>query len=540
MRKGFLLVVISIILASLTLWGSRVLFKKEKKTKPQALRIALPSDVSTLHFASGSKGCSINSSHVMTLLFDGLTRRDENDLPELAIADSITISEDQKTYTFHLRDCRWSDGEEVTAYDFEFAWKKVLCPESKEITQAPFFYYPIKNAEKRLQGKVKCKDLGIHVIDNKTLQVDLEYPAPYFLHLVASPYFFPAPKHVAKEDPDWATQGDLVCNGPFKLVKREHQSEISLSKNPSHWDSDHVYLEEIKIYVVQNSSTALGMFEKGDLDWIGSPFVRISFDISYKTLGHHAEDCLVYWLAVNTEKFPLNNEKLRRALSLAIDRESITENVFYKLAEPLMSVLPHSMSLKKEPYFEDHNSLSAKKLFEEALDELGISLEELPEIELGYVADLEIHHRTTQAIQDQWRKVLGIKNIYLHPVEYNVYFDNVTKGDYEIGFMGWASHVLDPLFILNSFKEQSDPMNKTRWENDEFKSLLNKSNFVLSHLERSNLLIQAETLLMEEMPVVPICSLKKWFAKNPKLKGEKLSRLQCVDFKSAYFEEDLN
>ncbi|WP_420421113.1 peptide ABC transporter substrate-binding protein [Simkania sp.] len=379
--------------------------------------------------------------------------------------------------------------------------------------------------------------MGIHVQDEKTLVVELEYPTPYLLELMASPQFFPAPSHIAKSDPEWATKPGIVCNGPYTLEKWRMNSELLLSKNTAYWDKSHVYIDNIEIYVMPHSATVLSMYQLGELDWVGSPFMRVSHDISYKLLTELHEDALVYWLAFNTEKPILNHPKFRKALSYAIDRKSITDNVFYQSATPLMAALPSSMSLKEMPYFQDNNQELAKQYLQEALEELELSLEDLPIIYLGYVADLEIHHRTTQAIQDQWRSVLGITNIQLHPVEYNVYFDDVTIGNYDIGFMGWASHVNDPLFILNSFKNKSELINKTNWENNEFQCLLDISEYSASKKARNCLLSEAESILMDEMPIIPICSMKKRFAKNPKLKGVNISNLQSVDFKSAYFED---
>jgi len=511
--------------------------QKPKQESKQILRFALPSDISTLHFASSSKGCSINSSHVMSLLFDGLMRRDENDIPKLAIAKKIDISEDRKTYVFHLRDCYWSDGVKVTAYDFEYAWRNVIDPDTETTTQTPFFYYPIKNAKKCFVGEISCDCLGITIPDDQTLIVELEYPAPYFLDLIASPQFLPAPIHYAKKNHNWATTAEIVCNGPYTLKKWHHNSELLLSKNPDYWDQEHVYLDEIEVCIIPNSSTVLSMFEKGQLDWIGSPFIRMSYDISRDLLDQQYEDALVYWIAFNTDKPVLSNQKFRKALAYAINRKSITDNIFSQSATPLMAVLPHSMSLKDEPYFEDANIALAQQYLREALQELSLPIESLPEIQLGYVADLEIHHRTTQAIQDQWRTVLGIKNIVLQPIEYNVYFDNVTYGNYDMGFMGWASHIHDPLFILNSFKNKAELMNKVNWENERFKYLLDASEYAASKTERHHLLSLAEAILIDEMPIIPICSLKKQFAKNPKLRGEHISNLQAVDFKTAYFED---
>ena len=513
-------------------------FGKKKGTRDMnILRIALPSDVSTLHFSSSSKGSLLNASYVITMLFEGLMRKDEKGLPQFAIAHKVDISRDKKKYTFHLKDCEWSDGVKVTAHDFEYSWKKAIDPSSKTITPSPYYYYPIKNAKRCLLGEALIEDVGIQVVDDKTLLVELEYPAPYFLEIVAHPFFFPVPKHVAENNPQWAIGPGLICNGPFKLQEWKKNSRLFLVKNLCYVDQENVYLSGIDISIVPSSQTALYLFQKGELDWTGSPFFSMSYDISHDLLNENHEDIMISWIAINTDKYPFNNKKLRQALSYSVNRSAITENVFDHSAVPRMSALPHAIRLTNRGYFRDNDTELAKKCFQEALDELGLTIEQLPEIELSFIANVEYESRIVQAVQDQWRTVLGIQKVRLKPYEENVYLNHVTSGNYDLGFMCRISLISDPLFILNCFRSKSDLMNKTNWENEEFRQLLEQSDFALGDIERTNILIQAETLLMDEMPVIPICSLNKRFAKNPKLKGEFVPPVPAIDFKSAFFEQ---
>jgi oligopeptide transport system substrate-binding protein len=278
------------------------------------------------------------------------------------------------------------------------------------------------------------------------------------------------------------------------------------------------------------------MFINKQLDWVGSPFYGISYDISYDLIDEYFEDSVVSCILINTEKFPLNNKKIRQALAYAIDREAITDNVFHYSATPSTSILPIPIRVQKDPCFRENEAI-AKKFFLEALEELELLPTDFPDLELNYLANIEIANRIAQAIQDQWRKVLGIKNIYLVAHEYNSYFDLLTRKNYSLGLTNWTCFAFDPIFILNDFKYKSLLMNKTNWENPHYQKLLDQADRTLEKTTRQVFLNNAETLLMDEMPIIPICSLKKRFAKNPKLKGEVLSKLQFVDFKSAYFEE---
>lgn len=511
--------------------------QSNKSVSQNILKAPLYFDISTLHYCASNKGSYVNSSQVIPYVFEGLMRRGEGDIPKPAVAHHVDISDDQKTYTFYLKETKWSDGTPVTAYDFEYAWKMLIDPLSKSITALPELFHPIKNAEKFLQKNCSSEDLGITALDEKTLSVELEYPAPYFLDIVSSPFLYPAPKHIVEKDPKWCTKPGFVCNGPFMLSKWHINSEIQLVKNPSYWDQEHVYLDGINLLVCQNHQTALDLFENGSLDWVGDPFMRISYDCSYRTLTEKAPDNMVYFFVFNTEKYPFNNNKFRKALSYAIDRSSIVENVFHDGAQPALSALPFPLRLQTTPYFQDNNPNLAKHLLQEALEEMGETFQSLPEIELLYMPEVEFAKKICLAIQDQWRTNLGFKISLRGLLGWNEYVDSIQKGEYMIAITGAIPPISEPSFVLQIFKNKKDLCNRCNWENDTYKDLLQKSKYTQEKEERSKFLIRAEEVLMDEMPILPICSMNKSYAKNPKLKGEQLSQLQFVDFKSAYFED---
>ncbi len=501
------------------------------------LRVALNADISTLNFASSSKGSKINAAHGISMLFEGLTRLGEDDVVEPAIAKSYTVSSNKRTYIFYLKECYWNDGEPVKSSDFAYAWKMCMDPNSKSLTISPFYYHPIKNSEKYILGECDESEIGITCPDDKTLVVELEYPAAYFLDLVASPLFYPAPRHIAEEDPHWAEKPGIVCNGPFCLTSWKHESELIFKKNAYYWDAENVRLEHVYFYIIPDGTTALNMFRKGELDWIGSPFYRLSYDISKDVLIEGGADSAGCWISLNIEEYPLNNKNFRKALAYALDRKSIAENIFHHTGTSSTGMIPHCMRLQANEYFEDNDPNRAKRHLKQALDELNTKTEHLPEIEILYIGDVELLKRMTQAMQDQWRQVLGITNIRIRAVEHNLFASTTVKGQYQMCISPLQTFVFDPVFFLNAFKERSNNINKTNWEHSEFKKLFNKSEHALDESERKRLLIEAETLLMEEMPIIPVCSLRKRYAKNQKLKGEKVSSLQSVDFKYAYFED---
>lgn len=536
--KKFALIggVVFILLLGIFLMRNKNLVSHET-FKNNILKTALYSDITTFHFSSSNKGSYVNSSYIMPWIFEGLMRRGEHDIPELAIAEKVDISRDQQKYTFYLRDAFWSDGTPITAYDFEYAWKKLIDPSSKSLTTVPELFYPIKNVRQFIAGLCNFEDVGVNIIDAKTILLELEYPTHYFLEIACSPFLFPAPKHIAEKDPGWADKPELVCNGPFKLKKRCLNSEILLVKNSHYWDQKHVYLDGIDVYIVQDHQTALNLFEKGELDWVGAPFMRMPYENSHKLLNRRADDAIIYFFVFNNEKYPFTNQKFRKALSYALDRMAIIDNVFHDTATPTTSALPFSLRLQNSPFFQDNNVILARKLFEEALEELEIDLDDLPEIELLYNANTEFSKQLCLAAQDEWRKKLNFKVNVRGLMGWNIYIDTLQKGDYQMAITGTMPPIFDPLFVLQIFENKSSLENRCNWENERFKDLLSQSNHSLGELERAKILIKAEEILIDEMPIIPMCSMKKSFAKNPKLNGERLSYTQFVDFKSAYFEK---
>ncbi|WP_194848023.1 peptide ABC transporter substrate-binding protein [Candidatus Neptunochlamydia vexilliferae] len=523
-----------ILLAILLIAGCLIFFQKCHFDKSeQTLRISLVSDVQSMDI---SQSHDTNSEQVISLVFEGLMRKDSNGVPQLALAKEVIISEDQKTYTFHLRETKWSDGTPLTAHDFEYSWKRSMDPHSKFVCRSPYYFYDIKKGKASLKGEVSSQEVGVRAIDPNTLVVDLEHPTPYFLELTTLSFFFPIPKHIAENNPKWGTTIPLICNGPFHPDHWKRNDSIHLTKNLHYWDCSHVYLDGISISIINDPLTTLFMFEKGELDWVGSPFVRVSYDTSSETLNQEYDDVLIYWFNINTQKYPFNHQKIRQALSYAIDRKSIVSNVFHQAGIPRASILPPAITLSEKPLFQDNDPNQAKKLFEEALYELNLTRKTFPEITLSYVANVEIHHRIAQAIQDQWRDALGIHKVTLKQTEWNIHYDALCRGDYDVGFLAWNVSVLDPIFILEIFRNRDNTNNTSFWEDPHYITLLDQAKASLSPVQRTHLLKQAEEHLLEQMPVIPICSLKKRFAKNPTLKGETLLPLQLIDFKSAYFE----
>lgn len=505
----------------------------EKSGEPKVLRINLHSEPPT---ADPGLAEDSTSGTVVRAAFDGLTRTGSDGKPMNSAAESVEVSQDLKTYTFKIRDAKWSNGDPVTAKDFEYAWKRVLDPK----TAANYAYqlYYIKNGEKANKGEVGLDQVGVKALDDKTLQVELENPTPYFLELTSFYTYFPVDQKVVSADPKWATEAKThVGNGPFKLESWEHKSKLVLVKNDNYWDKDTVKLDKIEFSMVEDENTELSMFDNGELDWAGAPFSSLPTDAipALKESGKMTIQPIAgtYWYKFNTEKPPFNNVKIRKAFAYAIDRQSIIDNVTQTNQKPAMGAVPDSMSLNPNGYFKDHDVETAKTLLAEGMKELGLT--KLPPITLSYNTS-EGHKKIAEAIQDQWKKTLGV-DVKLENTEWKVYIENLHQGKFQIGRMGWLGDFNDPINFLELFKEKNGGNNDTRWENPKFKELLNKSALEGDAEKRKAILKEAEAVMMDDMPVMPIYFYTNSWVKKDEVKGVQVDGLGQVDFKWATIEK---
>ncbi|MGO0058958.1 peptide ABC transporter substrate-binding protein [Brevibacillus fluminis] len=503
-----------------------------KNNGPQTLRLNLHSEPPTLDPGIAEDS---TSGAVIRATFDGLTRTGQDGKPHESVAEKVDVSPDMLTYTFHLRDSKWSNGDPVTAKDFEFAWKRALDP--KTASNYAYQLYYIKNGEKFNKNQAKIDDVGVKALDDKTLQVTLENPTPYFLELTAFYTYYPVDQKVVTADPKWATEAKThVGNGPFKVEAWEHKSKLTLVKNDNYWDKDAVKLDKIDFSMVEDENTELSMFDNGELDWAGAPLSTIPTDAmqSLKDSGklNIQPIAATYMYKFNTTKAPFNNAKIRKAFAYAIDRQSIIDNVTQAEQAPATGLVPTSMILNKDGYFKDHDVETAKKLLAEGMKELGIT--KLPPITLSFNTS-EGHKKIAEAIQDQWKKELGA-DVKLENKEWKVYLEDMHQGNTHVFRSGWTGDFNDPINFLALFKEKNGGNNDTFWENKQYQDLLNKSALESDSEKRKAILAQAEQILMDEMPIAPIYFYTNSYVKKDNVKGVLMDGLGFIDYKWASIE----
>lgn len=476
------------------------------------------------------------SGMLVRATFDGLTRLDKDAKPIKSVASDVKVSDDQKTYTFTIRESKWSNGDPVTAQDFEYAWKRALDP--KTASNYAYQLYYIKNGEKANKGEVGLDQVGVKALDDKTLQVELENPTPFFLELTAFYTYYPVDKKIVEANPKWAAEASThVGNGPFKMETWDHKNKIVLTKNENYWDKDTVKLDRLELAMIEDENTELSMFENGELDWAGAPLSSLPLDAvqSLKDSGKFKSYMTVstFFFKMNTEKKPFDNEKIRKAFSYAINRKEITDAVLQQGQIPATSFVPPTMALNADGYFKDNDVETAKKLLAEGMKEEGIS--KLPPITFSYNNKGE-NAKIAEAVQDQWRKALGVE-VKLEAKEWKVYIEDLHQGNYQIGRMSWLGDFNDPVNFLEIFKDKNGGNNDTRWEDAKYKDLLNQSAKETDQTKRKELMRQAEQILMDQMPMTPIYFRTESYVQNDKVKDVALDPLGNIDFKWASIEQ---
>lgn len=467
-------------------------------------------------------------------LYDGLVRLDKDGKPVHSVASDIQVSADKKVYTFTLRDSKWSNGDPVTAQDFAFGWMRVLNP--KTASGSAYKYYPIKNARAFYEGKAKAEDVGIKVVNDKTLQVTLENPTPYFLTLAT--FYYPVNQKVVEANPDWAKKPEsIVTNGPFKLVNWQHKNKIELAKNEHYWDKDVVKFNEIEFSMIEDTNTELELFNSGELDWAGGPISGLPADAigplrdegKLQTMKRATN----YYLLFQTQKPPFTNSKIRKAFAYAINRSDIAENIGQAGQTPLMGFVPLSASLKPEGYFKDNDVETAKQLLAEGMKEMGIT--KLPEITYLYNTS-DLNKKIAEALQAQWKQALGV-DVKLINKELKVMFDDQEQGKYMISRTGWTGDYNDSVNFLELMMEKYSSNNSTFWFSEKYVELVKKAYAEPDEAKRNQYLVEAENILMEEMPVTGVYSSVNSWVQNEKVKGITVDPLGYIDFKWGYKEQ---
>lgn len=510
----------------------------ERGNREQVLHRGIGSEVGDL---DPQLAANIAEGDIASALFEGLVVEDPVDLhPVPGVAESWESSPDQLSYVFHLRaNARWSDGTPVTAQDFVASWRRILTP-SLGASNADLLYL-LQGAEGFHKGLTKdFGQVGVTALDAHTLRVRLEHPAPYFLSLLTNPAWLPVPLSVVtahgspvERGNPWARAASMVGNGPFRLKSWEPNRRIIVEKSEAYWDAAHVRLQGIQFYPIESMDAEERAFRSGQLHiTYVMPFAKVD---AYR---HDAPQFLrtdpylnTYFFRLNLRRPPFGDERVRRALSQAVDRTAIVEKLLHGGQRAATAITPPGLGGYVPPAGLPTDFDAARRLLVAAGFPGGKGL---PQIELLY--NTSDNHRTiAEAVQEMWRRELGIE-VRLVNQEFKGVLNERRTGNYQILLSDWVGDYLDPVTFLDLWRTDSGN-NHTGWSNPAYDNLLFAAARTVDPAERLRLLQQAEGLMLSAAPIIPLYYNTHVFLLQPSVKGWHPTLLDHHPYKHVWLEE---
>lgn len=521
--------------------------------EPQTLALNLGNEPPTLDSVRTTGGGSFS---VLQQIAEGLVRLGPNG--EVAkgsgAAADWSVSGDGLTYTFTLKpDLHWSDGQPLTAKDFAYAWLRALDPNTG--SRYNYMLFAIKGAKAFASLPVKSMDntqhdalkkaVGIATEGDKTLVVTLEKPAAYFPALTAFPTLLPQRQDIVEKygDKYAAEPNEMVYNGPFVIKSWTHQSQLVLEKNASYWDAAHVRLSTVTMSMVADTSTALNLFEAGQLDSTSLPGTALP---QYQGKPGYQQSArpLTWYLEFNTAakgKPYLANPHIHTALSLAIDRQTFVNAVLKDGSVAANGLVPATMHLGSAPYRQQAGAMlattvdKAKAAVELAQGLKDVGLDKLPPIELAIYAN-DTFKKSAQGLQAMIQDALPGVTVNILPQDPKVLSQRIQQGDFELTLTGWQADYDDPLSFLDLFTSDS-PQNDSKWHTAQYDSLIHDAQASVDQTKRLQDFQQAEKLLMADLPVIPVWYPAANSVDKPYVKGLVRPTLGAAwDLKYTYIE----
>ena len=453
--------------------------------------------------------------------FEGLFNQDNqgNLVPALAI--ETIVSEDQKTYTFKLRqNAKWSDGKPVTAHDFVYSWRRVADPQ----TASNYAYYmemmQVKNAGDIITGHTKPEQLGIKAVDDYTLQVELENPIPYFTKMLVHFTTLPVPQWAIEEHGDrWTLPENIVVNGAFKLAENNLGENYSVTRNEAYWDNENTVLDKIVFEIVPNSNQAFTRFLAGELDYVEIPAGQYPNSAKqYPNMAHLQPNLCSYYVNFNYREDSLKafkDPRVRQALSLSVDRDILVEKILQAGQIPAYTFTHQMTAGYTQPYLpwaewtQEKRDEEARKLLAEA----GYGPDN--PLTFKYVYNTSEEHRKIAIfLQQQWKQKLGV-NIEINNIEWKTLLADRSAGDFEASRNAWCADYNEASTFVDLYHSQST-QNDSKYSNSLVDSLLDMSK---TSDNPAPIYTMIEGIVADEAGIVPLYYYTKPFMLNPNVKN---------------------
>ncbi|BDU49643.1 peptide ABC transporter substrate-binding protein [Haliovirga abyssi] len=476
---------------------------------------------------------------VKGLTSEGLTRigKDGGIMPGMAKSWEIKGNK----WFFHLRDAKWSNGDSVTANDFYFGIKRAIDPATA--SEYAYMTYYIKGAQEFNEGKLKdFSQVGVKVIDDKTLEIELSKPAAYFASVTAFPTYLPVnEKFYNAHKEEFALEADaLLFEGPFILKRWDHDSKMILVKNPNYWNKDNIKLDQVTFVMVNDTNTALNMYKNGELDIAGLSGDQLPAYKDSKDLRTYSDGSVWYFEFNTTDKL-FKNVKIRKAIALAIDREALVNKIKKDGSKAGTGMVPFGFPGKTAKGFRgdygnqlySYNPVEAKKLFAEGLKEVGYTG---PVVVSMLTGTSDGATKEAQFYQEQLRTNLGIE-AKIEQVTFQIRLQRMSSKDFQIVLAGWGPDYLDPMTYMDLWVTGGGN-NQTSWSNPEYDKYIETAQKSSDNAVRMDAMAAAEKILAKDFPVAVTFYRNRNRLVNPKLKGVKFRSVGSeTDLYWAYLED---
>ncbi|ATC64922.1 peptide ABC transporter substrate-binding protein [Nibricoccus aquaticus] len=550
MKSRLLFLTLSTLLAfaAASLGGCRKKADTESASKAGPTPVESGNRTQTLHLGNIGEpndldphvGDSHETFNIISALFEGLAQYDaKTSEPVPAAAERWETSPDGLVWTFHLRKAaKWSNGDPLTAHDFVFGFQRMLSPNLA--AQYAQTLYVLKNAEAYNTGKITdASQIGARALDDHTLELSLDHPVPYLAGLVCHSAWYPIHRAtiekfgaIDQRGLPWTRPGNIVSNGYFILADWRPNQFIRLTKSPTYWDRDNVKLNEVLFHPIESADAEERAFRSGQLHITRQvPIPKIA------TYRKERPDVLkndpvlsIYYYSLNTEKPPLTDARVRRALALAIDRDQIVKFVTRGGQLPAGHFTPPGTAGFTAQAVTGTDIPTAQKLLAEAGFPGGKGF---PRIEILYNTS-EGHKSIAEAIQQMWKKNLGV-DIGLYNQEAKVWLDSMRQKNYQISRAGWGGDYLDPSTFLDIMLGDSGN-NHTNWKNPEYDRVLLEARNTSDQAKRFENFQRAEQILSEDMPIIPIYFYVRNTLVLPEVKGWYGNLLDHHPLKGVYLQ----
>jgi oligopeptide transport system substrate-binding protein len=503
-----------------------------------------------LHYGNGTEPqgldphvvTGIPENHIVRALFEGLAVKNPFTLePEPGVAERWETSADGLTVTFYLNpNARWSNGDAMSATDYVWSWHRALSPAMGN--QYAYMLYPVKNAEAFATGKLDDFDqVGVKALDDLTLQVTLAAPTPFFIQLMDHYSTFavhrPTIEKFGKATDrftKWTRVENMVGNGAFTLTEWKLNRRIRIEKSASYWDREKVRLNGIVFYPTENLSSEERMFRVEQLHYTQTiPLDKIPVYRAMENSPYvNAPYLGTYYYLLNTKEPPLDDVRVRKALSLSVDRERLMKTVMHSAYIGAYSITPPNTLGYYPPKLFGHDVELARQLLAEAGFPGGKGW---PELELVYNTS-ESHRKVAVALQQMWKDELNI-HVAITNQEWKVYLDSVDEMNFQMARRGWIGDYVDPNNFLDLFL-CGGGNNSTGFCNAEYDDMIqHQAPLATSREQRYAIFTAAETMLMEQMPIIPIYTYTSSHLIHPSVKDMPSNLMDSMNFKYVWLDD---